>query len=153
LVITQSPAAGTPVGKGSHSITVTVTDLAGNSRACTTTLTVIDDTPPTITGVAVDHPVLSPPNHKMVDVTVNYSSADNCGATNCSLSVSSNEPINGSDDGDTAPDWEIVDSHHVRLRAERAGGGTGRVYTITITCTDGSGNSTRTTVTVSVPLN
>ena len=47
------------------------------------------------------------------------------------------------DDGNTAPDWEIVDSHHVRLRAERSGRGNGRVYTITITCTDGSGNSTQ----------
>jgi glycosidase len=151
LVITQSPTPGTMVGTGAHSITVTVTDLAGNSKTCTTTLNVIDDTPPTITGVGVDNPVLSPPNHKMMNVTVNYSSADNCGPPNCTLSVSSNEPVNGLDDGDTAPDWEVVDSHHVRLRAERSGIGSGRVYTITITCTDGSGNSTSQTVTVTVP--
>jgi hypothetical protein len=87
----------------------------------------------------------------MVDVTVNYNSTDNCGADTCALTVTSNEPINGTGDGDTAPDWEIVDSHHVRLRAERAGGGDGRIYTITITCTDSSGNSSSQTVTVTVP--
>jgi glycosidase len=151
LTITQSPAAGTLVGTGPHSITVTVTDLAGNSQTCTTTLNVIDNTPPTITGVGVNPSALWPPNHKMVNVTVNYTAADNCGTPNCTLSVSSNEPVNGADDGNTAPDWEIVDAHHVRLRAERSGGGSGRVYTITITCTDGSGNSTSRTVTVTVP--
>jgi hypothetical protein len=67
------------------------------------------------------------------------------------LSVTSNEPINGTGDGDTAPDWEIVDSHHVRLRAERGDNGSGRIYTITITCTDTDGNSSASTVTVSVP--
>ncbi|MEN3333429.1 MAG: cyclomaltodextrinase / maltogenic alpha-amylase / neopullulanase, partial [Blastocatellia bacterium] len=151
LVITQSPAAGTLVGTGPHSITVTVTDLADNSNACMTTLNVIDNTPPTISGIEVNPSVLWPPNHKMVNVTVNYTSADNCGATTCTLSVSSNEPVSGLGDGDTAPDWEIVDAHHVRLRAERSSSGSGRVYTITITCTDGGGNSTSRTVTVTVP--
>jgi hypothetical protein len=88
----------------------------------------------------------------MRDVTVNYQTADNCGAgVTCILSVTSNEPVNGANDGDTAPDWVVVDAHHVRLRAERLGSGTGRVYTITITCTDGAGNQTVKTATVSVP--
>jgi glycosidase len=153
LIIAQSPAAGTLVGTGPHSITVTVTDLAGNSNACATTFNVVDDTPPTVSGVAADPSVLWPPNHKMVNVTVNYTAADNCGPVNGALSVASNEPVNGADDGDTAPDWEIVDAHHVRLRAERSDSGSGRVYTITITCTDASGNSTVRTTTVSVPHN
>jgi hypothetical protein len=55
--------------------------------------------------------------------------------------VSSNEPINGTGDGDTAPDWQIVNNHLVKLRAERAGNGSGRVYTITIRATDGCNNS------------
>jgi glycosidase len=151
LSVSQSPTPGTLAGAGSHNIIVTVTDLAGNSNTCITTFNVIDDTPPTITGVEVDRPVLSPPNHKMVTVAVNYSSADNCGPVISALSVASNETVDGSDDGDTAPDWEIVDSHHVRLRAERSGVGNGRVYTITITCTDGGGNSTISSVTVTVP--
>jgi hypothetical protein len=70
-----------------------------------------------------------------------------------SLSVSSNEPDNGIGDGDTAPDWIIVDAHHVQLRAERAGTGEGRIYTITITSTDSAGNSSIQTTQVVIPKN
>ncbi|HEX5733922.1 MAG TPA: lamin tail domain-containing protein [Blastocatellia bacterium] len=109
--------------------------------------------PLAITDVSVDKSVLWPPNHKMVNVTVNYATANNCGPVTCTLSVTSNEPINGEDDGNTSPDWEVIDDHHVRLRAERSGSGTGRIYTITITCTDGMGGTATATTTVSVPLN
>jgi hypothetical protein len=47
--ITQSPAAGTLVGLGATTVTLTVKDGAGNSSACTTTFTVTDNTPPTLT--------------------------------------------------------------------------------------------------------
>ena len=110
-----------------------------------------DTTPPVITDVSVDKPVLSTPNHKMVAVTVSYNVRDNCGPVTTSLSVTSNESVDGIGDGDTAPDWEIVDAHHVLLRAERSGTSSGRVYTITITGVDSSGNSSRATVTVEVP--
>ena len=29
------------------------------------------------------------------------------------LTVTSNEPINGLGDGDTAPDWQVIDAHHL----------------------------------------
>jgi hypothetical protein len=106
-----------------------------------------------IVDVELSTNVLSPPNHKMIDVTVNYGTTNDCGAPRCTLSVSSNEPVNGTGDGDSAPDWEIIDAHHIRLRAERAGKGTGRVYTITITCSDGSGTPVSRSVTVTVPKN
>ena len=93
--------------------------------------------PLAITNVSVDKSVLWPPNHKMVNVTVKYTTVNNCAPVTCTLSVTSNEPVDGLDDGNTAPDWEVIDAHHVRLRAERSGVGTGRIYTITITGTDG----------------
>jgi uncharacterized repeat protein (TIGR01451 family) len=108
---------------------------------------------PVITGASVDQPVLTKPNHKMVDITVNYSVSDNCGAVGCVLSVASNEPENGLGDGDVSPDWEVLDAHHVRVRNERSGEGTGRIYTITITCTDSAGNLSTQNVTVTVPHN
>jgi hypothetical protein len=43
-----------------------------------------------------------------------------------------------------------VDAHHVRLRAERSGQGSGRIYRITITATDSLGNASSQTVTVRV---
>jgi subtilisin-like proprotein convertase family protein len=111
---------------------------------------------PVISGASASPSSLWPPNHKMSNVTVNYTASDNCtasGEINCSIiSVRSNEPVNSGEDGDTAPDWEIVNNHLVRLRAERSGIGTGRIYKITIRCTDAAGNHTFTTVTVAVPL-
>jgi hypothetical protein len=89
----------------------------------------------------------------MVDVAVSYTATDKCEAVDTTLSVSSNEPVNGAGDGNTAPDWEIVDAHHVRLRAERSGRGNGRIYTIIITASDSHGNTSNQTVSVSVQHN
>jgi uncharacterized repeat protein (TIGR01451 family) len=125
-------------------------DTTNNSATATTTAS---NPPPTITGAAADPSVLWPPNHRLVNVTVRYEVTDNCPLPpdSCTLSVTSNEPINGKGDGDTSPDWIVLDDHHVLLRAERAGNGNGRIYTITITCTDSGGNSSSESVTVTVP--
>jgi hypothetical protein len=89
----------------------------------------------------------------MQEITINYSVADNCSAECKITSIVSNEAVNGLGDGNTAPDWEYIDNQHVRLRAERSGKRTGRLYTITITCTDASGNSVSRNVVVTVPKN
>ncbi|MGZ5434773.1 MAG: HYR domain-containing protein [Pyrinomonadaceae bacterium] len=49
VTVTQTPAAGTMVGKGSHTVTVTATDDAGNQSSDTVVFTVNDNTAPTIT--------------------------------------------------------------------------------------------------------
>jgi hypothetical protein len=69
------------------------------------------------------------------------------------VSVTSDEPDNGDDDGDTIDDIVVVDNFTFELRAERSGIGDGRVYTITYLVTDACGNSTLATATVTVPLN
>ena len=115
----------------------------------------VDNTPPSITGVSVDKPVLWPPNHKMVDVTVPYGSTDGCSTPSCALGVSVEEVGDRARDDDNddhkEPDWQIIDAHHVRLRAERSGEARERIYTITITCRDGFGNTSAQTVKVRVP--
>jgi uncharacterized repeat protein (TIGR01451 family) len=101
--------------------------------------------PPTISGTAVDQPVLWPPNGKMEKVTVDYGVTDNCPGTTCSLAVASSEPAPGS--------AQIVDAHTVLLRAERNATGPGRTYTITATCVDSGAASSTAATTVLVPHN
>src|SRR5207247_2387692 len=115
---------------------------AGNTTTATQNVTVVDATPPAIDAASATPGSLWPPDHGMVDIAVNYTASDACGFATTSLAVASDEPVNGTGDGDTAPDWEIVDNHQLRLRAERAGTGTGRTYTITITAVDLVGNRT-----------
>jgi endo-1,4-beta-xylanase len=71
--------------------------------------------------------------------------------------VTSSEPDNGLGDGDTAGDiqgWTAgTDDRTGQLRAERAGGGTGRVYTFTYQATDAAGNRVTAICTVTVPHN
>jgi probable HAF family extracellular repeat protein len=130
---------------GTATVTYTAKDAAGNTATATQVVTVVDNTLASITNVSANPSTLWPPNHKMVAVTVNYTSTDNCGQPTCQISsVTCNEPISSSD-------YIIVDAHHVKLSADRLGSGNGRIYTITIICTDASGNSSSQAVTVTVP--
>ncbi|PYQ57203.1 MAG: hypothetical protein DMF58_18890 [Acidobacteria bacterium] len=118
----------------------------------TVKMTVVDTTPPALSNLTPSATQLWPPNHKMVNVSVDYAAPDlGDPAPVCLLTIGSNEPINGTGDGDTAPDWDVIDAHHVRLRAERAENGPGRIYTITATCADRSGNAAQKSSSVSVP--
>jgi len=102
---------------------------------------------PVISGLSTNPDIIWPPNHKFVPVTIDYSVAEPCPNT-CVLTVASSEP--GIDN--KSPDWEVIDSHHVMVRAERDGKGPGRVYTITATCTNNTnGLSSAKQVQVLVP--
>jgi len=151
LTITQSPDGPYPLGV--TNVLLTVRDPSGATSQASATVTVLDNTPPQVNGLAVSPASLWPPNHQMIDVEVNYNASDSCSAVTCVLTVSSNQPINGTGDGNTSPDWQVIDAHHVRLRAERAGTADDRIYTITLTCTDASGNKTVKQATVLVPHN
>jgi uncharacterized repeat protein (TIGR03803 family) len=150
ITVRQEPPGPYPVG--TNQVTLIVTDNRGASNSCAAIVTVMDTTPPTIGDVGVTPNVLWPPNGKMVEVAVNYTATDDCGGVSNVLVVSSNEAGNGASNG-TSPEWVVEDEHHVKLRAERAGAGNGRVYTVTVISTDTAGNSSTKTVTVSVPKN
>jgi hypothetical protein len=149
-VVSDAPAV---FPLGTTTVTFTATDGSGNTAKATTKVTVVDTTPPTINSVVATPDVLWPVNHKMIPVTVTVDVSDICDATpTCRIvAVTSNEPVDATGDGKTSPDWEIVGDLALKLRAERAGAGNGRVYTITVRCTDDSGNSSTKNVQVSVP--
>jgi uncharacterized repeat protein (TIGR01451 family) len=124
-------------------------DSSNNASSVTTT---VFNPPPAISDVLATPTSLWPVNHKFVPVTIDYSATDNSGLPPaCSLNVTSSEPTDGRGDGHTATDWNVVDPHHVALRAERAGSGNGRTYTIGITCSDANGAATTQNVFVTVP--
>ena len=152
VTVTVQPASGSFFPVGTTTVTARATDGSGNTATCSFTVTVNDVEPPVIHDLAVTPPVLWPPNHKMKVVTADYTSTDNCpGPITCQITVTSNEPEDGTGDGDAAPDWEILNDHHLKLRAERAGNGNGRIYTVKISCTDQYGNTGTGTRTVLVP--
>jgi hypothetical protein len=145
VVIGQTPSAGTPVSKGTYSVTVTATDAAGNTSSRPVTLNVIDTTAPVITSVAVSPNTISPPNHQMVPVTVTVNATDNCDAPVSQIvSITCNESV-------AAGEIQITGALTASLAATRDAKGTGRVYTITVRSSDASGNSATATVTVTVP--
>jgi hypothetical protein len=155
----QNPPATVPVTftgslpLGTNLLMVAATDTSSNTTTCSATIMVLNTTPPVITSVSANPDVLWPPNHKLVPVTVHAVVTDACGATSWKIvSVTSNEPVTGKGDGNTAPDWLITGPHSVSLRAERSGKGPGRVYSIYVQAVDDAGNlSTKAVVQVTVP--
>jgi hypothetical protein len=135
---------------GTYTRTYTVSD-GYNTGSATRTVKVVDTTAPSIGDLTATPNLVTVPDHKMFEVFIAYSTSDVSGAPACSLKVTSNEPINGTGDGNTAADWLVVDAHHVQLRAERAGTGSGRIYTIAVSCTDAFGNTASKQSTVTVP--
>ena len=114
-----------------------------------------DVTAPSI-GLSVSPTTIWPPNHAMVKVASGVMATDDCDvAPAVTVSVTSNEAINSQGDGNTDPDWQVVNNGNgtfdVYVRAERSGKGTGRVYTISVTATDSFGNVATATGTVTVP--
>jgi hypothetical protein len=128
-------------------------DAANNAAGATV---IASNAPPVISGAAASRHVLLLHLFQMVPVTIAYNAADSCGAVTTSLTVTSDEPVVAPPRdqglaGLTSPDWEIVDAHHVRLRAERSIKGDGRVYTIRITAADAAGGTATAQLTVTVP--
>ncbi|HKR61180.1 MAG TPA: HYR domain-containing protein, partial [Pyrinomonadaceae bacterium] len=147
--VTSNHPSGSFFPVGTTNVVITDTRLDGGTASCDFDVTVNDIESPVVSNPTTNPNTLWPPNHQMVDVAVNYTATDNCPLT-CVLTVTSNEPTNGLGDGDTAPDWQVIDDHNVRLRSERSGKGNGRIYTITTTCSDSSHTITKTS-TVVVP--
>jgi methionine-rich copper-binding protein CopC len=153
--VVSVPPSGSVFPVGVTTVTSTATDAHGNTSQCSFDIEVLDVEPPTIT-VTLDPTSLWPPNHTMRPINATVTVQDNCpNPTYVLTSITSNEPDNGTGDGDMPNDIQNADyatpDLAFRVRAERAGSGTGRIYTATYTVTDGSGNTASASATVTVP--
>lgn len=121
VIVTQSPAAGTLVGLGTHTITVTAKDPAGNIATTTTSFVVVDATPP---NVAAPPPTTvnagASGQAQIPDVVPQVVASDSCSAV-----ILRQSPAAGT----------------------LVGVGT---HTITITATDAAGNANTSTTTFTV---
>jgi hypothetical protein len=109
----------------------------------------IDDQRPPVIVVREEPHVMWPPNHKYVRITPEMlleSAEDACGrpidlSTAVVIELRSDEPEDHKGDGKTVDDMMVRCPNLVKLRAERMGGGNGRVYTVVFRITAESGVS------------
>ncbi len=138
---------------GMHTVTFWSVDVAGNVEPSQQVTVNLDRTAPSCT-CRVTPNQLWPPNHQLVPVRATLTLSDD--ATGFTLvSVTSNEPDNGPGDGNTTNDiqgFALNTPDTVgQLRAERSGGGAGRVYTLTYATVDQARNRSTCSATVTVP--
>ncbi|MBI5664338.1 MAG: hypothetical protein HZC49_04515 [Nitrospirae bacterium] len=145
------------LGLGIHIISLEVSDTINTPDKQDTVVTINDSSAPTIAPVASAY-IMWPPNHLMVNIAIDAYAFDNSGLpVTLTVSVASNEPVDGLGDGDMGPDWitPVINQDtgriDLQLRRERSGSGSGRVYTTTITATDSSGNASTAYVNITVP--
>ncbi len=156
-LIATGPTPSVALGLGAHSIILRVRDDDGGTNDDLVVVRVEDTRAPTL-AMNVTPTRLWPPNHTMRLVARKVTATDACDPKpSLVVTVTSDEPINGLGDGDTAPDWSVEQDAaglvDVWVRSERSGLGDGRVYSISAIATDGSGNGTSSAGTVHVPHN
>jgi hypothetical protein len=106
--------------------------------------TVIDNERPWIESASATPANLWPPDHQMIQMTLNVEVRDNVYAIWYIEGVSSNQPELGTGDGDYAPDWWVdpANPQSLWLREERSGNHpeATREYTIALRAIDAAGN-------------
>jgi hypothetical protein len=137
--------------EGMTTLTYFAVDNAGNQEQAKTLTIGMDKTPPLLSGLPSSSCSIWPPDHRLVQIASISASDGLSGLVSApTVTVVSNEPDTGTGDGDLRGDI-VIAGGEVQIRAERAGSGTGRVYTITATAIDRAGNSTQQTTTCRVP--
>jgi hypothetical protein len=118
-------------------------DLVGNRELLQSMRVGVDETAPTVTGLPPTGCEIWPPNGKLVVVAEVVGEDTLSGVASLVVSVTANETLSAGD--------VVVDGGTVRVRADRAGRGHGRVYTVAATVTDKAGNVTVSTGQCTVP--
>ncbi len=134
--------------EGDYDLTFTVTDADGASGQDSVQVTVLNHAPDCST-VAASPALLWPPNNKFVPVTLGGGvDADGDPLALTITAIYQDEPVGV---GKSAPDGKGVGAAVAELRAEKLGGGDGRVYTVSFTASDGHGGACTGVVRVAVP--
>ena len=108
--------------------------------------------PPNCGGAFPSVVTIWPPNHDMVNVTIQgVTDPDGDPVTINIDQIKQDEPADSTCDGHTCPDGAGIGTSTAQVRAERSAQGNGRVYTIYFTASDGNGGSCQGSVTVCVP--
>ncbi|HEX6850303.1 MAG TPA: hypothetical protein VF139_02765 [Candidatus Polarisedimenticolaceae bacterium] len=143
---------------GTNVVTLRVTDRDGLQAEDAATWTVVDPTPPSI-AVSISPNTLWPPNHQLTEVRARVVVAGGTCSPSPSFvlrSIVSSEPDDAPGDGDGQSVGDVRGAETeasdlaFALRAERAAGGPGRVYTVTYAIADGPAAGTTATATVTV---
>lgn len=149
--------AGSQLGPGNHSISLSVSDGSNPTVTCTIQANVADTNPPRLSPSATPA-ILWPPNHQMVPVTIETGAMDGSGGpVTLSATVTSSEDPLKDGSGQTIPDFTnpVIEQEHGRitlqLRAERTGKGKGRAYTIVVRAVDLANNESSASVVVFAP--
>jgi hypothetical protein len=149
VAITCVPPSGSAFSVGTTTVNCSASDSRGNDTTDSFSVTVeqsnTDTEAPVITSLSASPDALTPPNGKLVTVTITAAVTDNVDASPYVgvFDVSSNETITGDD-------WNVISPLSVELRAARDPQGSGRVYTVWVEAIDDAGNRSISSVTVTV---
>lgn len=149
-VVPGNTATVTIPAEGTTTLKYYAVDYAGNQETAKTLTIRVDRTAPVVLGLPSTCS-LWPPDHRLVQVaSVSARDAVSGLAGPVAITVTSNEPTDSQGDGHSGPDI-VISGGVIKLRAERSGTGSGRIYTITVTATDIAGNIATKTTTCTVP--
>ncbi|WP_434385871.1 HYR domain-containing protein [Melittangium boletus] len=139
---------------GTNTVSYTARDASGNASTCTSTIQVVDVTPPAVT--------LTPPaplwpvsgDYHTVRLEDCITVYDRCsgGLTQTGASASISCVASDEAQGAGAPDIVFLDATTVKVKVDRAAAGNGRVYSLHFEVRDAAGNRTRGICPVGVPV-
>jgi hypothetical protein len=154
----SEPVIEVTLGPGAHAITLRVTDRWGASGTDEITVAVEDTEAPSFQRVHVDPEVITPADHRMVDVVATLAATDACGPVEVVLlSVTSSEADDapGTGDGQTIGDVRGAEigrpDFGFQVRAERSAREAGRTYAAVYRAIDKTAHSTDAVIIIKVP--
>jgi PKD repeat protein len=137
---------------GIYTINLTITDDNNDRGSNTVEIEVVENQPPDCSNASPSIDTIWPPTHKFVAVNVlGVTDPDGDPVSITIDSIYQDEPVDTFGDGNFAPDGQAIGTGTAEVRAERVGGGNGRVYHIGFSATAGQHACTGEEVTVGVP--